>query len=46
MSATVIAIPLSNLTLALIPVAVLVVLIYRWTDRASQALYAIGRMLL
>lgn len=46
MSATVIEIPLANLALALIPVGLLVALIYRWTDQAPQALYAISRMLL
>ena len=46
MSTSVIEIPLANLAIALIPVAVLIVLIYRWTDHTSQAIYAISRMLL
>jgi len=46
MSTSVIEIPLTNLAIALIPVGILMVLIYRWTNHTSQAMYAISRMLL
>ena len=46
MLATVQIIPLTNLAIAFIPVAVVVYLLYRWSLGSGNAVYALARMLL
>lgn len=46
MQADVIQIPLAQLALAFIPVAVLLLIMYRWSASPLQGLYAVARMLL
>lgn len=46
MSGPISIIPITNLTLALIPPVALLVILYRWSAGGPTALYSVGRMLL